>query len=520
MNKTLRRAWPLLLLFFLLLTRPLAGLAEDFVVSTDKGEVRGRELNGVAVYRGIPFAEPPLGDLRFAPPKEAKPWTGVLDCREFRPGSMQEHAPEDKYPYSEDSLYLNIWSPKNTAPGKLPVLVFIHGGAYFMGTPFSKTFDGTSFARDGVIQVNIAYRLDALGFWASEEQKRESGYLGNMGVLDQIMALRWVKNNIAAFGGNPDNITISGESAGSFSVSNLLLSPLSRGLFKRAIMESGTLFGQYMTAPMAGVDPQKTLEHHRAFMTFLGVKDLAEMRRLSAEKIVGAALFNLDLTQASPFYFFPLFDGKILPANPAAALREGKFNDADILLGYNFDDGSMFVPANTDEATYKAYVRRIFGQNGDAALKRFPVTPEHSAAARAREITTQMFRVGGDLFADAYSRKGHKVFFYRFDYRPYGAANADLGARHGLEMPFVFDNLSKDLHSPAAEALRDDIHARWLNFIKNGDPNSGLAVSPKWPQYTEQQRNILLLDRKPVAEVISDYDELTFFRSLLLGKGN
>ncbi|MEG0323052.1 MAG: carboxylesterase family protein, partial [Raoultibacter sp.] len=275
---------------------------DPLVVTTDKGVVRGALEDGVRVFRGIPFAEPPLGELRFAAPREALAWEGECACLECKEPPLQ--LDDGTVIGSEDCLYLNLWAPQDASAKNLPVFVFIHGGGYSQGSPSKDMHKGTRFAQDGVVQVNITYRLNGLGFFGSSELEKETGLFGNAGMLDQIAGLEWVQRNIAQFGGDPDNITIGGESAGAFSVSTLIASPRAQGLFKRAILESGNLLGQPIVAPAVPGDVEKAESMTASLMATLKAKNLSDMRALEARDIVAQSSFSMDVIHPSERYFW------------------------------------------------------------------------------------------------------------------------------------------------------------------------------------------------------------------------
>ncbi len=485
-------------------------------VQTAYGTVQGKNEDGVTRFLGVPFAKPPVGELRFAPPKPPEKWEGVLPCTEYKDSAVQtQQAHKEGLSYGEDCLYLNIWAPDRGE--NLPVYVFIHGGAYVSGSPSDPLYNGTVFAKDGIIQVNITYRMNALGFLTSQELQETYGSSGNMGTLDQIAALEWVKENIAAFGGDPNNITIGGESAGSFSVSNLIQSPLAKGLFQRAILESGNLLGQPLTMPLASGDTEQAYDLSQRFMEEVGAETVEDLRKMDAQAIAEASLFSMNVIEPFPYCFWPVFDGVVIPEDPYAAVVEGSINDVDILAGFNTDEGEGFVPEGISEEQYTGYVRSIFGDNADAVLERFPVNAEFTPTARARDIFKVSLRVGTEVFADALSSRGKNVYYYNFDYIPQSMAANGQGAIHALELPFVFLQPPEDTEE--TRAMADDIHTRWANFIKNGDPNQGQPVEVEWAQYTPENQETLILNQDTHMSGLPNIEDETFFRELLFGEG-
>lgn len=496
-------------------------------VETKYGPVCGVNENGITVFRGIPFAKPPVGELRFAPPENPESWTEALDCSKFRNVPVQE---SDTSPYeqSEDCLYLNIWAPEDAKGKDLPVLVFIHGGGYSFGHASNSLYDGTRFAKDGIIQVNIAYRLNALGFMAIPEAEEENGYLANMGTLDQIKALQWIKDNIDSFGGDSNNITISGESAGAFSVASLVLSPLAKGLFNRAIMESGNTLGQDVMMAGAKGNRELAIAHSNEFAQSLNATDengqasLEKLRALSAKELSKGSWLSMDFTQPSPYHFFTTYDGKVIPENPYKALVDGKVNDVPILVGFNTDEGTMFIPNDRTEEDYKDLLNRTFGDKAQEVYDRYPVDSEHTATQRTRDIIRMGLRMGSDLFAEEFSERGMDVYSYQFDYSVPELDEKGLGTMHALDLPFVFGTLDamgpwfsnisqKDLD------FQEVVHSYWLGFIKTGNPNDG-GQAVQWPKYTKEKKEILVLDAESHVEQSPGYEDVSYFSELSWGE--
>lgn len=481
------------------------------IVQTQTGKVQGVQEGEIVSFKGIPFAKPPVGELRFAPPEKATSWEGILECSEYRECAVQ--VDEGQVVGSEDCLYLNIWAPVDAANKELPVYVYIHGGAFAMGSPSKATYEGTRFAQDGIIQVNIAYRLGGLGFLSSEELEENYGYLGNAGMLDQIAGLQWVQDNIAAFGGDPSNVTVGGESAGAFSVSNLIVSPLAKGLFNRAIMESGNVLGQPLGLPQQPGDRETALQTSENLMEYLGAKSISDMRALSAEEITQATAFNLDMTDPSPYYQWPVFDGVVLPQNPYESLKKNEVNGVPILAGFNSDEGTMFVPEGISEQTYIEYVERIFADQSAEILTRYPVDDQHAATDCARYLFKMALRMGSDVFVDELSSYGHDAYFYEFSFSTPQLEELGLGTSHALELPFVFDAFPESVVlDEETKTLKESIHNYWLNFIRTGNPNSEAEVL--WPKYSVEAKNKMKLDNLMESSLVDDADEVSYFVNL------
>ena len=487
---------------------------QDPIIQTVYGQVQGFVIDGVTVFKGIPFAAPPVGNLRFAPPQPIEPWEGILDCTKFKESAMQKNKGLSEM--SEDCLYLNIWTPEDAVGKKLPVLVYIHGGGYANGSPANSTYEGTRFAKDGVIQVNVAYRLNVFGFIADQEIEAQYGYLGNAGMLDQVASLKWVKENIESFGGDPDNITISGESAGSFSVSTLIESPLAKGLFNRAILESGNLLGQQMVSSKANGSVEQALVAKDSFYQKLNVKSLAEIQALSAQVISETAPYSSDMS-APTQNFWPIFDGKAIPSDPYKALVNGDINAVDILGGYNSDEGTMFITHEIDELTYSEFVESLFGtEKARAVLDRYPVNEDYTPTERAHFIIEMGIRFGTDVFANELTKQGHNAYLYNFDYMFPELEKKGLGTAHGIELIFVFDTLPSNIKlTDDLIAFKEQVHTYWLNFIKNGDPNQGDSVAIEWPKYDAETKMTLKLNNNIKAIPAEEVEDIEFFTHLL-----
>jgi para-nitrobenzyl esterase len=461
-----------------------ATLASAAPVAVDGGHIEGVPQGGVTTYKGIPFAAPPVGELRWREPQPAKPWDGVKLADRFAPicmqrGSYPEDAPPE--PMSEDCLYLNVWAPVGAAQAaRLPVMVWIYGGGLVNGTASTPLYDGAALARRGVIVVTANYRLGALGFLAHAQLSRESPnkVSGNYGLLDQLAALHWVKRNIAAFGGDPGNVTVFGQSSGSISISALTVSPLARGLFQRAIGQSGGLFEPLEVAPEFALDGAEKIG--AAFANKLGAPSLQALRAKPAADIA-----------AVRFPANAVVDGYVLKEPPFNAYAAHRVNDVDILTGSNAEEGLAFLgnrkitPANLTAALGEDFPPLIVSLIG-------PKTPATDKEALAAYIAFQGdMRFGWDMLAWARLHAGtgrRKAFLYRFAY----VAPGEAGARHGTEMAYVFGNPGpKAAWSDADKKLAETMAAYWTNFAKTGDPNGpGL---PAWPQFARAREHALLI---------------------------
>ena len=469
-------------------------LAQVTGAAVTGGQVQGTAADGLGVFKGIPFAAPPVGELRWRQPQPVKAWTGVRPVSAFAPGCMQSSfmsmGPSN---YSEDCLYLNVWTPARSALEKLPVMVWIYGGGFTAGQTAIPAYDGTSLARKGVIVVSIAYRLGALGFLAHPELSRESGKgSGAYGLADQIAGLRWVKDNIAKFGGDPRNVTIFGESAGGMSVSMLAASPPARGLFAKAISESGGSFGPLKTANEGGstVPTLKSAEAtgQRAFAA-LGVADLKAARALPADRVTKAQ-----------GQFWPVADGEFIVGDQYELYRQGRFNDTPVLIGTNADEGRLFAglggPAPADPAAaFAQQVRGAYGERADAIIAAYTAAPADPAKASKDLMRDSTFAWHTWAWAQLQAEKGKgRAYVYRFENRKPSQPD---GATHADEIGYVFGSGPMGIAPgapPPPRTADDDVligqfQGYWTNFAKTGDPNGpGL---PTWPAYTQATPRVM-----------------------------
>ncbi len=481
---------------------PLA-LAADDLVRVESGVlsgVAGRSPE-VRVFKGVPYAAPPTGDLRWRAPKPAAKWEGVRKADRFSSACMQTpYAENSPYrmadePVSEDCLYLNVWTAAKSAKERRPVMVWIHGGALTRGSGSLPPYDGEELAKKGVVLVTVNYRLGVFGFFAHPELTRESDRhsSGNYGILDQIAALEWVRKNISAFGGDPRRVTIFGESAGSWSVNLLNATPLAKGLFQRAIGESGANFAplpKLADAEKAGVAAAQSL----------GADSIAALRAKSAA----------DLMKGRPELARPNVDGWMLPAQVYAVFAEGKQNDVPLLVGSNADEGTAFTPASVRAAAFETLARNRFGDQAAAYLKIYPAGSDDEAHASAvAAMRDQTFGWEMRTWARMQAKTGHsKVYVYYFSRVPPGPLGRRLGAYHASEIRYVFHNLPDGPVDDTDRTLADAMSSYWVNFAAGGDPNGkGL---PRWPVYEEKSDQAMGLGDRIAAIPLPNRTALDF----------
>lgn len=512
--------------------------SEYIEVETPLGTVKGAVNGDVFVFKGIPYAKPPVGGLRFAPTQPAEPWQGVLECIDYSAAAPQVGTIEGSNGESEDCLYLNIWAPAREAGGSAqtaaPVYVFFHGGSYSKGAGSKPVNDGTNFAEKGIILVTLNYRLNIMGFLALEETLKQYGTTGNFGTLDQIQALKWVRDNISAFGGDPKRVTVGGNSAGSFAVSALMISPLAEGLFSQAVLESGCILSSPVTSPYNRGDLEKSVDMSRRYAEMFGAQDspegLAVLRKADPDFLAHNAVFSLNFIDPATYSFWPVFDGSVIPKDPLAAVEEGRIAPVRLFAGYNTDEGSLFIGRDITEMDYRTSAYLMFGaEKAEKILKRFPVTQGHSATARDRELVTMScFRAGMMVYADKLTEMGQDVYLYHYDYATPELRESGMGATHASELPLFFGN-AKNLDSQG-ENLSQEMHLALTNFIKNGDPNIGMERPSGviWPKYSgnvqggdgsKAAANTMLFSTECRVEGTADPEKLEFIRDLMFGEG-
>jgi para-nitrobenzyl esterase len=543
MNRNIRT----LLMAAVLLSTSAAFAALSDPVRVEQGLLAG--TNGataeVRVYRGVPFAAPPVGDLRWKAPQPPASWQGVRQAVEFSNACWQTQYPAAAAiyqaklpPLSEDCLYLNIWTPAksaapksapNSAKDKLPVMVWIHGGGFTRGYGGSRAYDGEALARKGAVVVTINYRLGIFGFFAhpglSAESARHAS--GNYALLDQIAALEWVKKNIAAFGGDPGRVTIFGESAGSWAVNTLMASPVARGLFQRAIGESGGSFSPMKTLADAEKEGEKLARllapdsgpQNSGGAAAQGRQDtLKALRAMSAEELLKAGE-----TEAVR----PIVDGYVLPQEIAAIFAQGKQNDVPLIAGYNADEGTTLAPqgANMKAMLFIGGVHQRYGDLAGQMLKLYPAASDEQAVQSFYSAyRDQAFGWEMRTWARMAARTGHQpAYLYYFSHRPPGPQSDRLRAFHAAEIAYVFGTFIWPFPWQEADRkLSDAMMSYWVNFAATGNPNGGAL--PQWPAYTVSEDQALefgdqIAVRSQINKAGLDFFD-AYYQSLAEKKGN
>jgi para-nitrobenzyl esterase len=478
------------------------------------GEVKGSVTEGISTFKGIPFAAPPIGDLRWKAPSPVPAWTGIKVADSFglacmqTPGQMGNAAN-----VGEDCLYLNVWTPAKTPGEKIPVIVWIYGGGFSGGSTSVPMYDGMNFAKKGVVLVSVAYRVGPFGFLAHPELSRESGKgSGDYGLEDMIAGLKWVKENIAGFGGDPSKVTIFGHSAGGMAVSMLAASPVTKGLFNRAICMSGASFAPLQLSNQAGAGmgiPTLKVAEARGeeFLKKMGAADIKAARALTAEEIQKSIAGG---------GFRPVADGYIIPNDLYSLYQAGRFNVTPILVGNTSDEALSFGSRNVTSAEFEKQIREQYGLHADAILSAYPHATDAEATKASRGVMREStFSWSTWTWARLQAQKGKgKAFEYFFDYH---APNTD-GAGHGSDVPYAFQTLGGQQGKPKPEEakLSDMISSYWVNFAKSGDPNGpGL---PNWPAFAENDQKVMVFDAASSARPVPNLDKLKAFDAYISGR--
>ncbi|HEY2647863.1 MAG TPA: carboxylesterase family protein [Puia sp.] len=483
------------------------------IVQTQQGKVEGYTENGVAVFKGIPFAAPPVGKLRWKAPQAPAPWDGVRACKTFSASPVQPTpvpflcwsvefiAPPE--PLSEDCLYLNVWTAADPQKEKRPVFVWIYGGGFSSGSAACAIYDGQEMANRGIVFVSINYRVGAFGFMAHPDLTKEQGVAsGNYGLMDQIAALEWVKKNIAAFGGDPSQITIGGQSAGSFAVNALVASPLAKDLFRGAIAESGGMLGDHLPGTLA--DAEKV---GLAIQKMSAAKTIDEMRLLPADSI-------LNMSQHLEGKRMGLnLDGYVLPKDPWDYFKKDNQNDVFLLTGWVTGDGALFGPINATPASAQKDARQKYGEQADFYLSAFPAANDEQAKASQQLGIIVAFAAFPSQQWALFNK--HPAYLYEISNVPTDLPGfPNYGAFHTSEVPYALHTLHlwKRPWTEHDYMVEELLSSYWLNFIKTGNPNG--SNLPVWKKYDDKDGFILEVSNSSVARLPSMKKQFETFKQV------
>lgn len=488
----------------------------------------------ITVFKGVPYAAPPVGKLRWRAPQPAEKWEGVRPAAEYGPMAMQStpgldpndfwtkelHPAGPEFRRSEDCLYLNVFTPAKRGNEKLPVLVYIHGGGLTGGYPYEIEFDWEHMARKGIVVVAIAYRLGVFGFlshpWLQEEHPEEP--MGCYGHLDQLAALQWVHRNIKAFGGDPEKVTIAGQSAGAGSVMTQLSAEEGRELFRAAIVQSGIFFN-FKDAPneRGNTTPEQALKTGERFFDALGVKNIEEARAMEALKI--QEFLEESGKKGQGFGFSAPIDGKFIKESTENALKRDHWGDRNVIFGYNRGEAELFKSINGDKIPETLEDLKIaaesFGDKKEEFLKIADCATDEDVKALGDLPAYSTLEISASLAAEIRERQGHRTYIYEFDVDIPGDDNP--GSFHGAELCFAYDALARTWRPFTGKHydMARIINSYWINFIKSGDPN-GLTnfeeTLPLWKEYTQEEPSKMLFKLDEAKTVPSSSDPLTRIR--------
>ena len=494
-------------------------MAQHVVVETNSGKIRGIEENGVKVFKGVPYAAPPEEDGRFAPPGKLEPWTGVRDAFEFGDRAMQDDnafalppamlklfAGRELPPMSENCLVLNVWTPAVNDGRKRPVMFWCHGGAFIAGSGDSPWYEGNNLCRKGdVVVVTINHRLGAFGYLhLAELGGEEFASSGNVGMLDIVAALEWLRDNIAAFGGDAGNVTIFGESGGGAKVSVLMAMPAAHGLFHKAIIQSGP------AVEMASRDNANETARQLLGELNLSSDRVRELRRIPALEIARAQAAVLKKVSMMSFAnrrrvgFNPVVDGKHLPGGPFAPTAPAISANIPLMIGTNKDEMTLFFGLapwldGMDEAAMRQRVQMFVGEQGDRVIEHYRrARPNDSRRDLVLAIATDhAMRIPSLVIADRkVAQNSAAVFVYMFTWET-PVLDGKLKSPHALEIPFVFDTVQTSAltgDSPIRFTLAEKMSQTWLAFARTGNPNNERI--PNWPPYSADQRPTMMFDNQ------------------------
>jgi para-nitrobenzyl esterase len=479
-------------------------------VLTKYGPIVGYTKGKQHIYKGIPFAAPPIGDLRWRPTQAPLPWTSPKDCKVFGPSPYQSVPLANSFwsseylipstPISEDCLYLNVWTEAKTNTEKRPVIVYIYGGGFRSGGAGCAVYDGEGIASKGVVFVTFNYRLGNFGFLAHPDLSAEATSSGNYALLDMIAALQWVQNNIGAFGGDASNVTLAGQSAGAMALSYLVASPMSKGLFHKVIAQSGGNFLPNLLRP--AISKEEAEERGVNFANDLNCSNITELRAKSA-----AEIFKAQGGLQSPYV-----DGYILPQSVRSIFENGQQNDVPTIVGWNADDRVSKTVLNAE--AFNEQVQARFGDMAAAFLDAYPAnTNEKAAAAQIAMARDEIFGVQNYTWAKLQHKTGKQpVFVYNFNKKlPAYTTETQYGAFHSGEIPYAYNNLAK-LDRPwelADQKVAQIMSDYWVNFAKTGNPNG--KKLPLWIGYKADTEFVMVIDDKSDSVLLPTKKQLEFW---------
>ena len=491
------------------------------VVELEQGLVRGLSESRVDVYKGIPFAAPPIGHLRWQPPRPSPAWEDTLNADTFSAGCIQEVV-GSRPPWteefmhqgevSEDCLYLNVWTQAAYSEQPKPVLVYIHGGGFQEGSGSVAVYDGSSLAQKGLVVVTVNYRLGILGFFAHPDLSADSPHQasGNYGILDQVAALQWVKDNIAAFGGDPENVTVAGQSAGAMSVFLLTASPLAAGLFQRAIVQSGpgglASFGltdlRSVAIPLSDAE-----EAGRGYVANHNLQSVQEMRMMTIN----------ELASLPSVRFFPVIDGNLLTGDVSTIFDRGLQHQVPVMMGFNADEGSAFPGyGQTTLEEYRKSAHERYEDDGDLFLSLYPADSDAAAGIAHKNSLRDLAAVALERLAAAHAgSSGEEVYLYYFERAIPWPERPEFGAFHTAEVPYFFGTLDH-LDRPLTEVdklISDRMSDYWVNFATSGSPND--ADNPLWPNFREGEAQFLKFGSKVEPVTLTEDRRSKFFNDYL-----
>lgn len=500
----------ILIIFFLFNSR---AYAQTDTLRITTGLVTGvLEKGSIHAFKGIPYVAPPVGDLRWQPPHAPTTWEGIYSAIDFSSACMQSPPPKGSFyqiefyqeqePMSEDCLYLNVWTRADSNKELRPVMMWIHGGAFSQGSGSMPTFNGEAFAKNGVVLVTINYRLGIFGLLAHPELTNESEHnsSGNYGLLDQVAALKWIQKNIETFGGNPNNVTVFGQSSGAGNINKLMASPMTEGLFHRAILQSGSAytFGKTQTLQQAEQNGKKVTEQFE-------VSSVEELRSWPASKL---------LEKTDQFSFSPNIDGGFLPDEVYTIFEKGEQHKIPILAGSNADEGNTLFGPKLDAKIFKNLIQQNYGEDAKYFLRLYPHQTDQEARNSFNKGWRDEMAWGAHTLAQIHTEKsGIQAWLYYFSKVPPGRNSQRYGAFHSAEIAYVFNTLDA-VDRPWTKQdreLADRIISYWVNFAFNGNPNN--RELPNWPNYNPKSRKVLELDSDIKPQVILEEDILEFYKS-------